>query len=101
LGKPVCLIAGEISVLSIRTYELEAMIANNVLDMIGNTPLAELTKLDTGKCRLFLKLENQNPGGSIKDRIGLSMIAAAEKDGKLKPGGMLYWTCTCSFNERL
>lgn len=42
--------------------------------------------MDTGLCRLFVKLENQNPGGSIKDRIGLSMINAAEKQGKLKPG---------------
>ena len=62
---------------------------SNVLDMIGNTPMIEVTKFDTGKCRLFLKLENQNPGGSIKDRIGLSMIEAAEKDGSIKPGGTL------------
>lgn len=65
------------------------MVAKNVLEMIGNTPVVELTKLDTGKCRLFLKLENQNPGGSIKDRIGVSLINAAEKDGKLKPGGTI------------
>jgi len=58
-----------------------------VLDLIGNTPLVELTRLDTGRCRLFVKLESQNPGGSIKDRIALSMIAAAEEDGRLKPGG--------------
>jgi cystathionine beta-synthase len=45
--------------------------------------MVELTQFDTGPCRLFLKLELQNPGGSIKDRIGLSMILAAEKDGKL------------------
>ena len=62
---------------------------SNVLDMIGNTPMIEVTKFDTGKCRLFLKLENQNPGGSIKDRIGLSMIEAAEGDGSIKPGGTL------------
>ena len=60
-----------------------------VLDLIGNTPMVEATRLDTGKCRLFLKLENQNPGGSIKDRIGLSMIEAAERDGSLKPGGTI------------
>ena len=42
--------------------------------------------MDTGLCRLFLKLESQNPGGSIKDRIGLSMIEAAEANGDLKPG---------------
>jgi len=59
------------------------------LDLIGNTPMLELTRFDTGKCRLFVKLESQNPGGSIKDRIGLSMIEAAEKDGRLKPGGLI------------
>jgi cystathionine beta-synthase len=58
-----------------------------VLSLIGNTPLVELTRLDTGRCRLFVKLENQNPGGSIKDRIALSMIAAAEAEGQLQAGG--------------
>ncbi|HLI11819.1 MAG TPA: cystathionine beta-synthase [Alphaproteobacteria bacterium] len=61
----------------------------DVLAMIGNTPMVEITRLDTGPCRLFLKLENQNPGGSIKDRIGRFMIEAAEREGKLKPGGVL------------
>jgi len=56
-----------------------------VLGLIGNTPLLEVTRLDTGICQLFLKLESQNPGGSIKDRIGLSIIEAAERDGHLKP----------------
>jgi cystathionine beta-synthase len=58
-----------------------------VLDLIGNTPLVEVTRFDTGCCRLFLKLESQNPGGSIKDRIGVAMIEAAERDGRLQPGG--------------
>jgi cystathionine beta-synthase len=58
-----------------------------VLALIGQTPLIEVTRFDTGPCRLFLKLESQNPGGSIKDRVGLAMIEAAEKDGRLKPGG--------------
>ncbi|MBY0545049.1 MAG: cysteine synthase family protein [Gammaproteobacteria bacterium] len=62
---------------------------NSTLSMIGQTPLFEVTQLETGPCRLFLKLENQNPGGSIKDRIALSMIEAAEKEGKLKPGGTI------------
>lgn len=57
--------------------------------LIGNTPLVEITRLDTGPCQLFLKLESQNPGGSIKDRIGMSMIEAAEADGSLKPGGTI------------
>jgi cystathionine beta-synthase len=61
----------------------------SALDLIGNTPLVELTRLDAGPCRLFAKLESQNPGGSIKDRIGLSMIEAAEKNGKLRPGGTI------------
>jgi cystathionine beta-synthase len=60
-----------------------------LFSLIGNTPLAEVTRLDTGPCRLFLKLESQNPGGSIKDRIGLSIIEAAEREGRLQPGGTI------------
>ena len=63
--------------------------AENALEMIGNTPMLRVSKIDTGLCTLFLKLESQNPGGSIKDRIALSMIEAAERDGKIKPGGTL------------
>ena len=66
-----------------------AAIPANVLELIGNTPLVEVRNFDAGPCRLFLKLENQNPGGSIKDRIGLSMIEAAERARKIKPGGTL------------
>ena len=62
---------------------------HDVLEMIGNTPMVELSHLDTGKCRLFAKLENLNPGGSIKDRIALKMIDMAEKEGHLKPGGTI------------
>ncbi|MBN9009843.1 MAG: cysteine synthase family protein, partial [Rhizobiales bacterium] len=61
----------------------------SVLDLIGNTPMVELKKLNAGPCRLFVKLESQNPGGSIKDRIALSMIEAAEKDGRLKRDGTI------------
>lgn len=60
-----------------------------LFSLIGNTPLVEVTRIDTGPCRLFLKLESQNPGGSIKDRIGRAMIEAAEADGRLKPGGVV------------
>lgn len=59
---------------------------DNVLEMIGNTPLVRVNNLDTGPCELYLKLELQNPGGSIKDRIAVEMINAAERDGKLKAG---------------
>jgi len=61
----------------------------SVLDLIGGTPLVEVTRLDTGPCRLFLKLESQNPSGSIKDRPARAMIEAAERDGRLKEGGTI------------
>ena len=61
----------------------------NVLDLIGNTPIVEVRRMDTGPCRLFLKLETQNPGGSIKDRVALTMIEAAEREGRLSAGGLL------------
>lgn len=60
-----------------------------ILNLIGNTPLVEVTRMDTGLCRLFLKLESQNPGGSIKDRVGLWIIEAAERAGKLQSGGVI------------
>ncbi|MBA4805279.1 MAG: cystathionine beta-synthase [Brevundimonas sp.] len=63
--------------------------AASALELIGKTPMVEVTRIDTGPCRLFLKLESQNPGGSIKDRIALSMIEAAEREGFLKPGGTI------------
>ena len=64
-------------------------VVSSVLDLIGNTPVVELTNFDTGPCRLFVKLENQNPGGSIKDRMAVSMIDAAEQSGELQPGGTI------------
>ena len=62
---------------------------NNILDTIGNTPVVKLSRLKTGVSSLFLKLENQNPGGSIKDRTGLNMIVQAEKRGDIHPGQLL------------
>jgi cystathionine beta-synthase len=61
----------------------------DVLSLIGNTPMVTTSGFDTGPCQLFLKLENQNPSGSIKDRVGLYMIEAAERDGRIKPGATL------------
>ena len=62
----------------------------NILELIGNTPLVELHKVNKGlKPRIFAKLESSNPGGSVKDRIGLAMIEAAEKSGELKTGGTI------------
>ena len=73
-----------------------------VLELIGRTPLVKVTRFDTGPCTLFLKLESQNPGGSIKDRIGVAMIDAAERDGRLRPGGtVVEATASCwSFPTR-
>src|SRR5688572_14953016 len=65
------------------------MAAHRALDLIGRTPLVEVTSLDSGPCRLFLKLESTNPSGSIKDRPARAMIEAAEADGRLKPGGTI------------
>jgi len=64
-------------------------IHQSVLELIGNTPIVQAQQLDTGLCELFFKLENNNPGGSIKDRIGMSMIGGAEAAGSIKPGDTL------------
>lgn len=60
---------------------------HGVLDLIGNTPMVRINRIDTGPCELWVKMESQNPGGSIKDRIAAAMIADAERRGKLRPGG--------------
>ena len=65
------------------------MVAQSTLDLIGHTPLVEVKGFETGLCRLFLKLESQNPSGSIKDRPARAMIMAAEQSGALKPGGTI------------
>jgi cystathionine beta-synthase len=74
-----------------RSLETELLMTVNqsVLELIGRTPMVRAQRLDVGPCELFLKLENNNPGGSIKDRIGLSMIEGAERDGTIKPGATL------------
>ncbi len=61
----------------------------DILQLIGNTPLVSLGRMDAGCCELLVKLENHNPGGSIKDRIGRSMIEAAERAGAIGPGSTL------------
>jgi cystathionine beta-synthase len=66
-----------------------APVFHNVLEMVGNTPMLELRQMDAGPCRLFVKMESMNPGNSIKDRIAISMINAAERDGRIKPGGTI------------
>lgn len=66
-----------------------APVFGNVLEMVGNTPMLELQQMDTGPCRLFVKMESLNPGSSIKDRIAIRMVEAAERNGSLKPGGRI------------
>lgn len=69
-----------------------ARIYNNISELIGNTPLVrleEVEKQENLKAKLVVKVEAFNPGGSAKDRIALAMIEQAEKDGLLKPGGLI------------
>lgn len=62
----------------------------NILSTVGKTPLIKLNKITLGyKPQIFVKLESGNPGGSVKDRIGLDIIEDAERDGRLKPGGTI------------
>lgn len=62
----------------------------SILETLGNTPLVEIsTKLNATSAKVFAKVESFNPGGSAKDRVAAAMIAAAERDGKLAPGGTI------------
>ena len=66
--------------------ELQAEIRDSILDTIGDTPLVRLSRIGAGlKPQLVAKLELFNPGGSIKDRVALRLIEAAERDGRLRP----------------
>jgi cystathionine beta-synthase len=67
----------------------KAAVALGTLRLIGNTPMVRLNGFNTGKCTVFLKLESQNPGGSIKDRIALAMVEAAERSKTLRAGATL------------
>ena len=64
-------------------------IYNSVLEKIGNTPLVRINKLNEGGAEVLVKVEFFNPGSSVKDRIALAMIEAAEADGTLKPGALI------------
>src|SRR3974377_1320536 len=63
---------------------------NRILEVIGNTPLVRLNRVVRGvRATVLAKLEYLNPGGSVKDRIGITMLEAAEKAGSIKPGGTI------------
>src|SRR5437867_9559482 len=65
-------------------------IYENICQLIGQTPIVRLNRIPRdGWAEMLVKLESFNPGGSVKDRIGLSMIEAAEREGRLKPGGTI------------
>lgn len=66
-----------------------SQIANTILEKIGNTPLVKINKLNAGAAEVDVKVEYFNPGGSVKDRVGLAMIEAAEKSGRIQPGALL------------
>ena len=75
-----------------KTFQLRMSMAqfNNILEAIGRTPLVKLNNITKNiKSEIYVKAEFLNPGGSVKDRIGLTMIEAAEREGKLKPGGTI------------
>src|ERR1700744_1805978 len=66
------------------------MLHENILKVIGNTPIVRLNRVTSGaEANFFVKLEFMNPGGSIKDRIGWWMIEDAEREGLLRPGGTI------------
>ena len=64
-------------------------IADNVAELIGRTPLVRINRLNDGNAEIIVKLESANPGGSVKDRVGLAMIEEAEKSGALRPGALI------------
>src|ERR1700739_563479 len=69
---------------------MRGQIYDNICQVIGNTPVVRLNRIpENNWAEMLVKLESFNPGGSVKDRIGLSMIEAAEREGKLKPGGTI------------
>jgi cystathionine beta-synthase len=73
-----------------RDVDMATSIKDSIVDAIGETPLVRLSRLAAGlKPQLLAKLEAMNPGGSIKDRVAVNLIEAAERDGRLRPGGTL------------
>src|SRR5436309_15867163 len=75
---------------------------NNILEVIGKTPMVRLNRVARGvRATMLAKLEYLNPSGSVKDRIGMMMLEAAEKAGKIKPGGTSIEATSCNTGMRL
>lgn len=68
---------------------MTARIFDSILDTIGSTPLVRINKLNSGLAEVLVKVEYFNPGGSVKDRVGLALIESAEQAGRLQPGGLI------------
>ena len=76
--------------MAVNNNEFQGVVADNVLDLIGKTPVVRLQKVTSNEmATIWAKLERQNPGGCIKERISLAMIQAAERDGIIRPGSMI------------
>ena len=76
--------------MGLKPEAFHGVVATSVLDLVGRTPVVRLNRIVTPEmATLWGKLERQNPGGCVKERIGLAMIEAAERDGRLKPGGLI------------
>jgi cystathionine beta-synthase len=72
------------------TKQLQADIKDSILDTVGETPLVRLSRIGAGLTpQLVAKVESFNPGGSIKDRVAMRLVEAAERDGRLRPGGTI------------
>src|SRR3954468_13523541 len=72
------------------TKQLQADIKDSILDTVGDTPLVRLSRIGAGVApQLVAKVESFNPGGSIKDRVAMRLVEAAERDGRLRPGGTI------------
>ena len=79
-----------LSTMSATTTAFTVDIKDSILDAIGTTPLVRLARLGAGLTpQIVAKVESLNPGGSIKDRVAVALIEAAERDGKLRPGGTI------------
>ena len=76
--------------MTLHPKDFDGVVADNVLDLVGRTPVVRITRLVSPEmATVWAKLERQNPGGCVKERIGLSMIVAAERAGRIKPGDMI------------
>ena len=76
--------------MGLKPDRFQGVVADSVLDLVGHTPVVRLSRIvSEGMARIWAKLERQNPGGCVKERIGLAMIEAAEREGKLRPSGLI------------